>query len=145
MLACVFAVVVLISVLVVVGVLCVVAVNGCAVTVLVCCLDVAVVGCCVVCVLEAVLVIEWCVVVVVSRVSVGFCSVPVVIVMKGSGVIYDVASLVYDDVFSAVNSEKNEKASLVTVMFLYVSNIVRVVSTELSTTSLTVALKNDWV
>lgn len=41
--------------------------------------------------------------------SVGFCSVAVV-VMKGPAVVYDAASPVYDDVFFAVNSKKNEKS-----------------------------------
>lgn len=42
--------------------------------------------------------------------SVGFCSVAVVVVMKGPAVVYDAASPVYDEVFFAVNSKKNEKS-----------------------------------
>lgn len=42
--------------------------------------------------------------------SVGFCSVAVVDVMKGPAVVYGAASPVYDDVFFAVNSKKNEKS-----------------------------------
>lgn len=73
--------------------------------------------------------------------SVGFCSVAVVVVMKGPAVVYDAASLVYDDVFFAVNSKKNEKASPVTVMFLYVDSI----PLNCLQTALTVAMNNDWV
>lgn len=42
--------------------------------------------------------------------SVGCCSVAVVVVMKGPAVVYDAASPVYDEVFFAVNSKKNEKS-----------------------------------
>lgn len=42
--------------------------------------------------------------------SVGCCSVAVVVVMKGPAVVYGAASPVYDDVFLAVNSKKNEKS-----------------------------------
>lgn len=107
MLASVF--VVLICVVVDVLVTCVVAVFGCVVTVLGRCLAV-VVASCVVSVLEAVIVIGCCVVFNIHRDSVGFCSVAVVVVMKGPAVVYDAASPVYDDVFFAVNSKKNEKS-----------------------------------
>lgn len=56
-------------------------------------------SCCVVSVLEAVIVIGCCVVFNIHRDSVVFCSVAVVVVMKGPAVVYGAASLVYDDVF----------------------------------------------
>lgn len=63
------------------------------------------------------------------------------LLLSGPAVVYDAASPVYDEVFFAVNSKKNEKASPVTVMFLYVDSI----PLNCLQTALTVAMNNDWI
>lgn len=64
------------------------------------------------------------------------------LLLSGPAVVYDAASPVYDDVFFAVNSKKNEKSI---TSHRNVSLCRYSIPLNCLQTALTVAMNNDWI